>query len=149
MALEYELTFDTDAPVNQVAERALPDPAERPTGTAPLLSADLYDTHGFGVTILTGRNGYVEGQHDDGVLVWEPDQYASLTFRMDKFTDATWEVVNMLIVVRRTLDAGPENATLTLNGNTLLLARMDGTLTKHSRESWWVNYRGADDVIAG
>jgi hypothetical protein len=67
---------------------------------------------------------------------------------MDKFADFRWEVVNMLTVVRRVLDSGPEDCALILNGDVLLLARFDGVLVKH-RRSWWDSYPGADDVIPG
>ncbi|MFI7598680.1 SitI3 family protein [Actinoplanes sp. NPDC049681] len=147
MALEYELSLAGETPVEQVAERALPDADERPTGTPPLLSADLYARYGFGVTVLADSDGYLEVQADDGRWEWEPGAYVSLTFRMDKDTAAQRSVINMLTVIRRVLATGPEDAALTLNGNELLFTRFDGNLVKHNHADWWSTYPGADDLI--
>jgi len=149
MALEYELSLDGDIPVEQVAERAMPDDEERPKGTPPLLSADLYERRGFGVTVLADRDGYLEVAADHGRWEWEPEQYVSLTFRMDKAADPDRAVINMLTVIRRVLSTGPENAAFTLNGNELLFTRFDGVLVKHNRDDWWSSYPGADDLIPG
>jgi len=149
MALEYELTLATDASAEEVARRALPDPTERPTGTPSLLSVGLYEKYGFGVTVLAGRDGYVEAASESGRWEWEPESYVSLTFRMDKFADPDWEVTNMLTIARRVLDSGSEDSTLVLNGNELLLSRFGGEVTKHGREGWWETYAGADDIIPG
>lgn len=148
MALEYRLTLAGSTPVNVVAERALPEADERPVGTAPLLSAALFQSHGFNVTVRAGQNGLVDVESDDGSWEWEPEKYVSLTFRMDKSADAGWNVVNMLTVVRQVLNTGDEDAALVLNGDILLLTRFDGTLAKH-RRSWWEHYPGADEVVAG
>jgi hypothetical protein len=147
MALEYSFTLAGDIPVNRVAERALPDPAERPTGTAPLLSADLYDRYGFGVTVLAGRNGYFAAEGDAGMCEWEPAAYVSVDFRMDKFADPEWQVRNMLTVVQRLLRSGPEDAALTLNGDYQLLTRRNGTLLKHRYATWWSGYPTANAVV--
>lgn len=149
MSLDYRLTLLGDTAVDQVAERAFPDPADRPTGTAPLLSADLTGPYGFDVTIRAGRNGYVDAESDQGSWEWEPPEYVSVTCRMDKFADSSWNVLTMLSLVRRVLDTGPEDAALILNGDILLLTRFDGALVKHRRDQWWADYQGADDVIPG
>ncbi|MEV4639149.1 SitI3 family protein [Actinoplanes sp. NPDC049548] len=147
MALEYELTLAGETPVEQIAERALPDPSERPTGTPPLLSADLYERYGFGVTVLADDDGYLEVRADQGRWEWEPASNVSLTFRMDKDAAPEWTVINMLTVIRRVLSTGPENAAFILNGNELLFTRFDGTLVKHNHADWWSSYPGADDLI--
>lgn len=147
MALEYRLTLAGTTPVDQVAERTLPDPAERPTGTAPLLSAALFDRYGFSVTIRAGQNGYLDVDSNDGSWEWKPDSYVAVTFRMDKFADANWTVINMLTAVRRLLDTGPEDAALVLNGDILLLTRLAGTLTKHHRNTWWSAYPTAPETL--
>jgi hypothetical protein len=147
MALEYELTLAPATSVEEIARRALPDPAERPTGTPPLLSAGLVERYGFGVTVLAGLEGYVEAATETGRWEWEPAAYVSLTFRMDKFADPSWEVTNMLTIVRRVLDSGTEDAALVLNGNELLLTRFDGESAKHGRHDWWQTYAGANDLI--
>ena len=149
MSIEYRLTIAGNVPVNLVAERAFPDPSERPTGTASLLSADLYDRSGFGVTIRADHNGYVEIESDQGIWEWEPETYLDLTFRMDKDADPNWAVINMLTVVRRVLATGPEDIAFTFNIDSLLLTRFDGTLVKHNRGGWWANYPGADQLIPG
>jgi hypothetical protein len=147
MALEYSFTLAGDTPLDQVAERALPDPAERPTGTAPLLSADLYDRYGFAVTVLAGRNGYFAAEGDAGMWEWEPPAYVSVGFRMDKFADEESHVLNMLTVIQRLLQSGREDAALILNGDYLLLTRLNGTLRKHRHATWWSAYPTANNVL--
>jgi hypothetical protein len=53
----------------------------------------------------------------------------------------------MLVVVRRVLENGPEDAALTLNDNVLLLTRFRGGLVKHHRGSWWNHYPGAKQQL--
>ncbi|UQU63950.1 SitI3 family protein [Couchioplanes caeruleus] len=149
MALDYRLTLAGTTPVDQVAERAYPDPDERPTGTPPLLSADLLERLGFSTTVRAGRNGYVDVLSDDGSWEWEPEEYVNLGFRMDKFADPQWNISNMLTVVRRVLTSGSEDAAFVFNGDVLLLTRLGGELVKHRRDGWWSSYAGADDIIPG
>jgi hypothetical protein len=149
MAVEYALTLAEGSPIDQVARRAFPEPAERPTGTPPLLAADLYRRYGFEVTVLGGRHGYVDVATDRGRWEWEPTSYVSLDFRIDKDAEPEWAVVNMLSCVRRVLDSGPEDAALALNGDVLLLTRLNGVLVKHDRDGWWSSYPAADAVLPG
>jgi hypothetical protein len=148
MALEYDLTLAGNAPVEEVARRAFPDLEDRPTGAEPPLWAALWEKYGFGVTVYAGKNRYINVETDDGMWEWEPEESVAASFRMDKFADFHWEVVNMLTVVRRVLDTGSEDTVLVLNGDVLLLSRFDGVLVKH-RRSWWTGYPGSNDVIAG
>ncbi|MEU8076573.1 SitI3 family protein [Catellatospora citrea] len=147
MGIDYRLTLAGDLPVEQVAQRALPDPAERPAGTARLLSVNLDAAHGFAVGVRAGRDGYVDVTADHGQWLWKPKQYVSLTFHMDKQADPVWAVGGMLTIVHRVLHTGPEDATLVLNGDWLLLHRAGGTLVRH-RASWWDNY-GVGDMFTG
>ena len=149
MAIEYDLTVAGSTPINQMAERALPDLAERPTGMPPLLSRDLDDQYGFGVTVLGGTKGYIDALSDGGSWTWEPADYTSVGFRLDKSADRKWAVINMLTVVRRVLNTGGEDAAFVLNGDVLLFTRFGGELVKHNRDKWWTNYREADDLIPG
>jgi hypothetical protein len=142
MALEYELTLAGSPPVAQVAERALPDVADRPTGTARLLTRDLYERYGFHVSVSAGADGYVSAESDDGLWEWEPATYVSVTFNLNKVADRKPAVENMLTVVRRVLDSGTEDAALVLNGDVLLLTRLDGVLREHHRDTWWAHYPG-------
>jgi hypothetical protein len=142
MALEYRLVLAGSTPADQVAERSLPDPAERPAGPGPLLSADLVDKYGFLLTVRAGQNGHVEVEADDGVWVWEPKEYVSVNFRLDKSADPQQPVTNTLKVVRRILGTGSEDAALVLNGDVLLLTRLDGVLREHHRDTWWAHYPG-------
>ncbi|MFF5076274.1 SitI3 family protein [Actinoplanes sp. NPDC000266] len=148
MALEYRLTLAGDTPVNQVAARAFPEADERPTGVAPLLARDHLEKYGFGVSILAGRHGYLDLQTDDGSWEWEPDSYVRVSFRMDKFADSRDTVTKVLIVVRRLLETGTEDATFDFNGDVLLFARRDGEIVKHRRDSWWKRYPAADQLIS-
>lgn len=147
MALEYRLTLAGSTPVEQVAQRALPDPGERPTGTPPVLSAELWDQYGFSVTVRAGKNGYFAVESDNGMWEWEPHTYVSLGFRMDKFDDFDREISNMLTIVRRVLETGSEDAILVVNSDYLLLTRLDGELVKHRHEGWWTSYSAADSII--
>jgi hypothetical protein len=150
MATEYELVLAGEIPVEQLAARAFPVLDERPVGTAPLLNADLGERYGFAATILSGDSRYVDVLSDGGPWEWEPSPYSSVSFRMDKLVDdVAWQVTNMLTVVRRVLGSGSEDAAFFLNGDILLLTRLDDDLTKHRRETWWANYPGADEVIRG
>lgn len=149
MALEYRLTLAGDTPVGEVAERAFPEPSERPIGIAPQLTADHKQAYGFDVTVQAGRDGYLDLETDDGSWEWEPASYVRVAFRLDKFADARWAVTNVLTVVRRVLDTGPEDATFDFNGDLLLFARRDGELTKHRRETWWERYSSGSQLIPG
>jgi hypothetical protein len=149
MAIEYRLVLSDSTPVERVAERALPDPDERPTGTPALLAADLYDRYGFEVTVRAGQNGYFEAESDIGVWEWEPALYVAVTFRMEKNTDPDRSVPNILAVVRRVLDTGSEDAALILNDNWLLFTRFGDTLVKNRRDTWWNHYPGADEQLPG
>jgi hypothetical protein len=149
MALEYRLTLAGETPVDQVAGRAFPEASERPTGIAPRLFADHKEKYGFNITIVAGQDGYLDLETDDGSWEWEPDSYVRVGFRLDKFGDIRWAVTNMLTVVRRVLDTGPEDATFDFNGDILLLARRAGELTKHRRDRWWDHYPSANHLIPG
>jgi len=149
MSLDYRLTLAGSTPIEQVAERALPEPGERPIGVPPILSADLYDQYGFGVTIRAGRNGYVDVVADEGSWEWEPEDYVAIGFDVDKFADMQWVATNMLTVVRRVLATGPEDAALVQNSDVLLLTRFGGVLVKHRRDRWWGHYVGANQLIPG
>jgi hypothetical protein len=149
MSLDYRLTLAGSTPIEQLAERALPDPAERPTGIPPILSADLYDRYGFGVTARSGPNGYVDALTDEGMWEWEPDPYVAVSFHIDKLGEMETLAVNMLLIVRQVLTTGPEDAAFVFNGDLLLLARFGGVLVKHNREKWWASYPGADQLFPG
>nr|BFE75730.1 hypothetical protein GCM10020092_090310 [Actinoplanes digitatis] len=114
----------------------------------PRLTVDHRESYGFIVTVLPGRDGYLDLETDGGSWVWEPKSYVGIQFRLDKFADLRWAVTNMLGVVRRALDTGPEDATFDFNGDILLFARLDGELTKH-RRTWWEHYSSGDRSIPG
>ncbi|PRY27993.1 SitI3 family protein [Pseudosporangium ferrugineum] len=149
MAIEYRLTLAGSTPVERLAERALPDPDERPAGTESPLSVNLDDRLGFAVFVSAGRDGYFDVESDDGPWEWEPELHVSVTFRMDKEADPQWKVTNMITIVRRVLATGPEDAVLVLNGDYVLLKRFGGKLVKHRRESWWSSYTAADSILPG
>jgi hypothetical protein len=149
MSLDYRLTLAGSTPVEQVAERALPEPDERPVGTASLLSVNLYERYGFGVTVRGGRNGYVDAVSDDGAFEWEPESYVSVTFHVDKVAERESIAINMLTIVRRVLATGPEDAAFVFNGDLLLLTRFDGNVVKNARDKWWAYYPAADQLFPG
>lgn len=149
MAIEYDLTLAGDTPVNRVAERALPDPEQRPTGVPQFLSTNLDEQYGFAVTVVGGSNRYIDAESDSGTWEWEPQDYVLVGFRLDKSADREWAVANMLTIVRRVLATGSEDTALVINGDLLLLARFDGKLIKHNRDRWWSSYPAADQLIPG
>ncbi|GLW34648.1 SitI3 family protein [Actinoplanes regularis] len=147
MAIEYRLTTAGSTPLREVAARAFPDPAETPDGTSGLLVADLHDRYGFGVTIYAGENGYIEAESDGSRWEWEPAQFVSTTFRMGKEIDLERALTAMLHAVKRLLDSGAEDVALDLNGNWLLLTRVNGVITKHKRDGWWEVHGVVDPII--
>jgi hypothetical protein len=147
MALEYRLTLAGDTPAERVAQRALPVPVESPAATAPVLHANLRESHGFTVAIRAGKNAYVSAESDRGLWEWEPETYASVAFRVSKEADHEWAVVNMLTIVWRALATGSEDAALVLNGDLLVLTRLGGILAKHNRNGWWASYPAANAVF--
>jgi hypothetical protein len=149
MALEYRLTLAGGTPVDLLAQRAFPEAAERPTGIAPRLFADHKERYGFSVTIVSGQAGYLALDTGEEWWEWEPESYIRVNFRLDKFAEIRWVVTNMLTVVRRVLDTGPEDAAFDFNGDVLLLARLKGELTKYRRENWWDHYPSANQLIPG
>lgn len=149
MAIEYELVLSSGTSAEVLMQRAVPDPSERPAEKDSPIWAPLYDTYGFAVIAVAARSRYVDVMSDNGSWEWEPEPYASVTFRMDKFADPHWNVVNMLTVVRRVLDSGTEDAAFMFNGDVLLLTRFDGVLVKHRRQRWWDHYPGANEALPG
>ncbi|MFC4068197.1 SitI3 family protein [Actinoplanes subglobosus] len=149
MSLSYRLTLAGPITTDQLAERAFPDQAERPSGSGPTLSADLNETHGFAVAVRSGRNGYVDAGTDDGDWEWEPDPFAAISFDIDDDIDREQLAVNLVTVVQRVLLSGPEDAAFVINGDYLLIGRFNGQVTKHSHEKWWSYYPAADAMIIG
>ncbi|WP_433718047.1 SitI3 family protein [Actinoplanes sp. CA-051413] len=147
MATEYRLTLAGSTLPVLIAERALPEQDERPTGTPQLLAADLSERYGFEVTVRAGQNGYFDAETDTGMWEWEPAAYVAVTFRLDKDAEPDRAVGAMMLIVRRLLQTGPEDAALVLNGNWLLMSRFGGVLVKHRRDKWWKTYAAADDLI--
>jgi hypothetical protein len=47
------------------------------------------------------------------------------------------------------LDTGPEDAAFFVNGDILLLTRLNGVVVKHRRDKWWAIHEGADQMIGG
>lgn len=151
MAVEYRLTLAGNIPADQVAECAIPDPAERPRPTDfdGVLSVRLYDRYGFALSVVSGRDGYYEAQDDAARWQWELETYVDLDFRMDKEDPTTTGTLNMVTVVARVLQCRDEDAALTLNDDLLLLTRVGGVIRKHNRSLWWDRYGFADEAVAG
>jgi hypothetical protein len=149
VAVEYKLTLAAATPVEQIAERAFPDLGERPVGTVPVLTAYLSEQRGFVVSVVAGESRYIDVLSDDGSWEWEPAPYVSVGFRLDNDADRTWAVSNMMTAVRRILGSGREDAVLVLNGDILLLARLDGVLVRHHSADWWAAHPAADGLMVG
>jgi hypothetical protein len=135
MAVEYDLRLLTDASPEQVAGRAFPG---QPTGTwEHLLFMDLYGSQGFEVTILSNDTGYPGGVGDDGAWEWDHGRAAvQVGFRLDRDHGVSADVL-VTRAVARVLATGEEDAVFRINGDTLLLTRLDGVQRKHHRATWW------------
>lgn len=147
MSIDYRLTLAGSTPVEVVAARAFAEAGERPTGTAGRLSAALYERYGFAVTVHAGKDGYLDAMSDAGPWEWEPEHYVAIIFSLDKAADREWAVTNVGTVVHRILDTGAEDAALDLNGDILLLVRIDGAVVKHHRDAWWSHHPAADQLL--
>jgi hypothetical protein len=149
VAIEYRLTLARAVAGEVVAEWAFPDPGDRPTGTGRLLTAALDEKYGFAVTVVASQNGYMAVETDHGLWEWEPEAFVSVTFRLDNDADREQATNHMLLAVRRVLNADDDDdATLILNSDTLLFARLDGAMIKHHRDTWWLAHPAADQLIS-
>jgi hypothetical protein len=135
MALEYDLTLLTADGPGQVAGRAFPG---QPTTTwEHLLTINLYDSQGFYVTIRRDDTGYVGGVDDDGDWEWDHGRSAvRVAFRLDRDHGVSADVL-VTRAVARVLATGEEDAVFDINGDTVLLTRLDGVQRKHHRRTWW------------
>ncbi|MEV2240410.1 SitI3 family protein [Micromonospora sp. NPDC049891] len=149
MSIDYRLTLAGDVPLDRVAARAFPEPADAAAFEPyeSILVADLWDRRGFGVTVHAGREGYVDGLADDARWEWEPDPYTTLSFDMDKNAPDDRGIDNLMAAVSRVLRSGAEDAALVLNGEVVVLTRFGGELRKHNRQRWWSHYPGAEASI--
>jgi hypothetical protein len=118
-----------------VAERAFP--GQPTTPWKHLLTIDLYDSQGFYVTIRRDDTGYVGGVDDDGDWEWDHDRPAvRVAFRLDRDHGVSADVL-VTRAVARVLATGEEDAVFDINGDTVLLTRLDGVQRKHHRRTWW------------
>ncbi|MDP9796612.1 hypothetical protein J2S43_005124 [Catenuloplanes nepalensis] len=156
MGIEYRLTLAGDIPSEALAARAMPERADRPAGIPggppALLGAALYESHGFYLTIVpTDRASVAAVDDDDELRMWDIGRNSMVSFDMDKFDsdeDTARAIVAMLSTVRRVLESGTEDAALTLNGDWLLLNRIDGVVRRFNRTRWWAHH-DVDDLIEG
>ena len=133
MGIDYELILEADLPLEKIAALVVSetDGMSQLPGSPRVLTADLNERLGYSVSIFPGRDGYYDAEADDGVQwEWEPEAYIDVTFHMTKNDLSDRGTLNMVAAVARVLDGRPENAALTLDGNWLLLTRMDGAIRK-------------------
>ncbi|GIF35922.1 SitI3 family protein [Actinoplanes xinjiangensis] len=149
MSLDYTLTLASGATAAQIAARMPPEQPEWTPGTGSVLTADLYQTLGIDISLWADRHGYVDAMSDEGLFEWEPDPLVTVIFNLDGPIDREQAAANMIKIVHGLLESGPEDATLVINGDLLLVARFDGKIAKHNRERWWSAYPAADRVIPG
>ena len=155
MSLEYRLTLAGTVPIVEVAARAFPDPADRPAPDedGKTLSADLDDRYGFTADLITTTGRYYSAPPEAGddfeYWEWEPAVSVDLTFRFtwdgDRFPAAFRAVVTAIAQV---LASGTEDAAIMVSGDTVLLTRVNGVVTKHDR-GWWEHYPWANTLIPG
>lgn len=152
MALEYRLTLAGTVPMDEVATRAFPDPADRltPTPSGKVLSADLDARYGVSVDIVARTAAYYSAPTEADYWEWEPGASVDLTFEMAKDADRFDNALRHTITaIARVLISGTEDAALMLSGDRLLLTRINGVVTKHDRADWWDHYGWPNEVIPG
>ena len=139
MALECSLIVSGSLSPRDLVDRAFPDQAARPDFeiSGPVWSADLRERLGFVLRLRQGEQGYFEAESGDEVWTWEPDRYLNLGFAFDKEADRGASRREMLAIVARVLATGGENAALILNGDTVLLRREGGELTRLPAGGFW------------
>ncbi|MFC3504674.1 SitI3 family protein [Micromonospora krabiensis] len=140
MSIDYALTLEGGIALERLAEVVAPHTAElRSPAGGRLLTADLNDEFGYTVTITSGSDGYYAAEDDGGSLwQWEPDQYVDITFHLRKDTVAEQGRPNMLRAVAAILGRWTrEDAALLLNGDWLMLTRVDGRFRKHNAADWY------------
>jgi hypothetical protein len=94
-----------------------------------------------------GLGGIFQATLGGSTWEWEPDSYVNVTFSMGKDDQVDKGTPNMLTIVARVLDCRSEDAALILNGNVLLLTRVNGVLHKHNRATWWNHYDFANQIL--
>jgi hypothetical protein len=149
MSVDYSLTLATDSTAAQVAARALPDQTGWTSDGNSALTVNLHQTLGIDLSVWRDRHGYVDAASDEGLFEWEPDPFVMVIFDLDGPISQEQATANMISIVRHVLHTGAEDATLVINGDLLLLARLAGKFVKHNREQWWRHYPLADQVISG
>ncbi|GAA1604895.1 SitI3 family protein [Actinoplanes couchii] len=149
MSLDYRLTLATGLTAAQIAERALLPVEAVSWGDGRALGANLSGTLGVDVTLRSARHGYVDADTDGEPLEWEPGPFVAITFGLGGSVRSGQAAANMIAVVRRVLETGPEDAALVVNGDYLLVARFGGHLVKHNHARWWSAHPAADAVIGG
>lgn len=140
MALEYRLTLASELPLEVVAPLVVPEATESPAvpGYPRLFSAAPPEQVGYVVSITAGTNGYYDAEIDENTQwVWEPSVYVDVDFRMSKDRPVEQVRMNVMRTVGRVLAERPEDAALVLNGNWLLLTRVDGRTVKHNLDAWY------------
>ncbi|WP_428962217.1 SitI3 family protein [Micromonospora fluostatini] len=151
MGIEYHLTLAGDIPLDELAALAAPGATERASFSgARLLSTPTDSAQGYGVSIIEERDGYCEAESDNGQRwEWEPGRSVAVTFHMNKFADREQARLHMLRTVAAVLHRRTEDAALTLNGDWLMLTRMNGRLRLHNASDWHhPSYEGVlDDTL--
>lgn len=148
IGIGYRLTLAGDIQLGALAEIAEPGVTATPLSTNnDLLSANLYRRRGYLLYVSAGTNGYYDAE-DDGDTCWEwkPPEYVNISFDMAKNDATDQDVPNMVSTVARVLTGTTEDAALVLNGDWLLLTRLDGKLRVHHRSQWWIHH-GVEDLI--
>ncbi|WP_434740413.1 SitI3 family protein [Micromonospora sp. SH-82] len=139
MGVEYRLTLAGGLSLDEVAALVAPHAKETTTsGGDRLLSTPTEDEPGYGVSIIEDREGWHEAESDDGQLWrWEPGRCVDVTFYMDKFADREGARGHMLRTVATVLAHRTEDAALTLNGDWLMLTRVNGKVLLHNAADWY------------
>jgi hypothetical protein len=139
MALESELVVAGQIEPTRLLERA----GQRGLAGAPVqrlgngtLIVDLMAQTGFLLSVHGAAHAYVEAASGGSVWVWEPSPCVRLGFRFDKEFDPSVSRAAMLHMVAQIVASGSEDLALTLNGDVLLLRRVQGRLERCQAGFW-------------
>ena len=125
MAIEYALVVPGETSVEEMWRR-LHEAQTEPTVRNGVWSADEWNTSGYLISVHRGFDGYFEV----GDWIREFDQYLNVGFRENSDGSPPVLARNLLGLVQRVLDSGDEDLWLSVNGEELILERVDGEVRR-------------------
>jgi len=146
MSLDYDLIIDGIIDPRIIAERLSLDFNGRQKLVESKISADLFATRGWSITIASCEGYYVDANTGQAPWEWELGPCVLVNFELDTL-QLELASVSAARAVARILATGPEDCAFVQNGDWLLLTRFSGKLCKYQREGWWESYVGLNEMI--